>query len=158
MANDKVYVTDADSNLHKATRAFVPEVTEVKFSSNVNDYKVQIKVDGKWHSAVLVHYLPNPSLFDDVNIDKAIVEDTDGGKHTALLFQACIDDVTLSSIPTDIYATIDGTTTGEVAMATYIEEWADVKYEKNINVNKALVKASDNKYHTALIITQIPVE
>lgn len=158
MANDKVYVTGADGNLHKVTRAFVPEATEVKFSSNVNDYKVQIKVDGKWHSAVLVHYLPDPSLFDNVNIDKAIVEDADGGKHTALLFQAYTGDVTLSSIPTDIYATIDGTTTGEVAMATYIEEWADVKYENNLNVNKVLVKASDNKYHTALIITQIPIE
>ena len=158
MANDKVYVTDSSSNLHKATRAFVPEASEVKFSSNVNDYKVQIKVDGKWHSAVLVHFLANPVLFDDVNIDKAIVEDEDGEKHTALLFQAYSGDVTLSSIPTDIYATIDGTTTGEVAMATYIEEWADVKYEDNLNVNKVLVKASDNKYHTALIITQIPVE
>lgn len=157
MANDKTYVVGGDGNQHRATRVFITEPTEVKFSSNVNDYKAQIKVDGKWHSAVLVCHIADPVLFDNVNIDKAIVEDEDNVKHTASLV-AVESSVTMSSIPTDIYGTLTSTTTGEVAMAVYEETWADVKFEKNINIDKVLVKASDEKYHTALIVTTIPIE
>ena len=49
MANDKTYVADSEDLLHRATRTFSPIPTEVKFSSNVNDYKVQILVDGVMH-------------------------------------------------------------------------------------------------------------
>lgn len=157
MANDKTYIADAEELLHRATRTFVPTPTEVKFSSNVNDYKVQILVDGKWHSAVLTYTMENPTLFNDPNIDKAFVEDENSKKHTAMLVAIQSGEVALSPIPTDIYGTVAGTTTGEVAMATYEEEWAEVKFENNINVNKALVKGSDGKFHTALIVASISV-
>lgn len=155
MANDKTYISDAEELLHRATRTFVPTPTEVKFSSNVNDYKVQILVDGKWHSAVLTYTMEDPTLFNDPNIDKAFVEDENSKKHTALLVAPQEGNVTLSPIPTDIYGTLANTTTGEVAMATYEEEWVEVKFENNININKALVKGSDGKFHTALIVTTI---
>lgn len=156
MANDKTYIMGGDGKQHRATRVFIPEPSEVKFSSNVNDYKVQIKVDGKWHSAVLVCHISDPVLFDNVNIDKAIVEDENNVKHTASLV-AVESSVNMSSISTDIYGTLADTTKGEVAMAIYEEQWTDIKFEKNINIDKVLVKASDNKYHTALIVTTIPL-
>ena len=152
MAGDKTYITDGQGKLHRATRVHAVTPTDIVWSSNPNDYTVQVKIDGKWHRAVLTMDAGSSTFFDNINIDKALVTGADGKQHTALIVKP-ESTVTLSDIKTDTHGTIAGTTTGETAVSTYSENWSDVKWQDNVNVYKVLVTGSDGKVHTALLTT-----
>lgn len=152
MAGDKTYITDGQGKLHRATRVHAVTPTDIVWSSNPNDYTVQVKIGGKWHRAVLTMDAGAAQFFDNVNIDKGLVVGTDGKTHTALIVKP-ESTVTLSDIKTDTHGTIAGTTTGETAVSTYSENWSDVKWQDNVNVYKVLVTGSDGKVHTALLTT-----
>ena len=152
MAGDKTYITDNQGKLHRATRVHAVTPTDIVWSSNPNDYTVQVKIDGKWHRAILTMDAGAAQFFDNINIDKALVTGADGKQHTALIVKP-ESTVTLSDIKTDTHGTIAGTTTGETAMSTYSENWSDVKWQDNVNVYKVLVTGSDGKVHTALLTT-----
>lgn len=152
MAGDKTYITDDQGKLHRATRVHAVTPTDIVWSSNPNDYTVQVKIDGKWHRAVLTMDAGSSTFFDNINIDKALVTGADGKQHTALIVKP-ESTVTLSDIKTDTHGTIAGTTTGETAVSTYSENWSNVKWQDNVNVYKVLVTGSDGKVHTALLTT-----
>lgn len=154
MAGDKTYITDSQGKLHRATRVHAVTPTDIVWSSNPNDYTVQVKIDGKWHRAVLTMDAGSSTFFDNINIDKALVTGADGKQHTALIVKP-ESTVTLSNIKTDTHGTIAGTTTGETAVSTYSENWSDVKWQDNVNVYKVLVTGSDGKVHTALLTTSV---
>lgn len=154
MAGDKTYITDDQGKLHRATRVHAVTPTDIVWSSNPNDYTVQVKIDGKWHRAVLTMDAGSSTFFDNINIDKALVTGADGKQHTALIVKP-ESTVTLSDIKTDTHGTIAGTTTGETAVSTYSENWSNVKWQDNVNVYKVLVTGSDGKVHTALLTTSV---
>lgn len=152
MAGDKTYITDDQGKMHRATRVHAVTPTNIVWSSNPNDYAVQVLIDGKWHRAILTYDVSGASYFDNVNIDKALVVGADGKNHTALIVSSEAA-VTLSSIKTDEHALVDGTTTGETAVCTYTETWGNIEWEDNVNVYKVIVTGSDGKKHTALLTT-----
>lgn len=152
MAGDKTYITDGQGKRHRATRVHAVTPSDIVWSSNPNDYSVQVKINGEWHRAILTMDAGASTFFENVNIDKALVVGSDGKNHTALIVKP-ESTVTLSDIKTDEHALVSGTTTGETAVVTYSENWADVKYQDNINVYKVLVTGSDGKVHTALLTT-----
>lgn len=152
MAGDKTYITDDQGKLHRATRVHAVTPTDIVWSSNPNDYTVQVKIGGKWHRAVLTMDAGTSTFFDNINIDKGLIIGSDGKTHTALIVKP-ESTVTLSSIKTDEHALVSGTTTGETAVVTYEETWGSVKYQDNVNVYKVLVTGSDGKVHTALLTT-----
>lgn len=154
MAGDKTYITDDQGKLHRATRVHAVTPTDIVWSNNRNDYSVQVKIDGKWHRAILTYDVSAATYFDNVNIDKALVTGADGKQHTALIVNP-ENAVTLSPIKTDEHALVNGTTTGETAVSTYSENWSDVKWQDNVNVYKVLVTGSDGKVHTALLTTSV---
>ena len=152
MAGDKTYITDNQGKQHRATRVHAVTPTDIVWSSNPNDYSVQVKIGGKWHRAILTMDAGASTFFENVNIDKALVVGSDGKNHTALIVKP-ESTVTLSDIKTDEHALVSGTTTGETAVVTYEENWSNVKYQDNVNVYKVLVTGSDGKVHTALLTT-----
>lgn len=152
MAGDKTYITDQQGKQHRATRVHAVTPTNIVWSSNPNDYAVQVLIDGKWHRAILTYDVSGASYFDNVNIDKALVVGADGKNHTALIVSSEAA-VTLSSIKTDEHALVNGTTTGETAVCTYTEAWGNIEWEDNVNVYKVIVTGSDGKKHTALLTT-----
>lgn len=152
MAGDKTYITDGQGKQHRATRVHAVTPTDIVWSSNPNDYTVQVKINGEWHRAVLTMDAGVATFFENLNIDKGLIVGADGKSHTALIVKP-ESTVTLSSIKTDEHALVNGTTTGETAVVTYEENWSDVKYQDNINVYKVLVTGSDGKVHTALLTT-----
>ena len=133
MAGDKTYITDDQGKLHRATRVHAVTPTDIVWSNNRNDYSVQVKIDGKWHRAILTYNVSAATYFDNVNIDKALVTGADGKQHTALIVNP-ENAVTLSPIKTDEHAVLDGTTTGETAVCTYSEAWSDIQWQDNVNV------------------------
>lgn len=155
MAGDKTYITDDQGKMHRATRVYAVTPEDIVWSSNRNDYSVQVRIDGKWHRAILTYDVSADSYFDNVNIDKALVTGADGKQHTALIVNP-ENAVTLSPIKTDEHAVLDGTTTGETAVCTYSEAWSDIVWPDNINVYKVLVTGSDGKVHTAILTTGAP--
>lgn len=152
MAGDKTYITDDQGKQHRATRVHAVTPTDIVWSSNPNDYSVQVKIGGKWHRAILTMDAGASTFFENVNIDKALVVGSDGKNHTALIVKP-ESTATLSDIKTDEHALVSGTTTGETAVVTYSENWSNVKYQDNVNVYKVLVTGSDGKVHTALLTT-----
>lgn len=152
MAGDKTYITDSQGKQHRATRVHAVTPTDIVWSSNPNDYSVQVKIGGKWHRAILTMDAGASTFFENVNIDKALVVGSDGKNHTALIVKP-ESTATLSDIKTDEHALVSGTTTGETAVVTYSENWSNVKYQDNVNVYKVLVTGSDGKVHTALLTT-----
>lgn len=155
MAGDKTYIADSSEKLHRATMTKAVTPTDIVWSSNPNDYTVQVLVDGKWHRAVLTCDVQTESFFSDPNIDKALVTGTDGKTHTALIVAPQTAGVVMSKIPTDDHSTLADTTTGETALNVYSEEWSDIQWQDNVNVYKVLVTGSDGKVHTALLTTQV---
>lgn len=155
MAGDKTYIADSSEKLHRATMTKAVTPTDIVWSSNPNDYTVQVLVDGKWHRAVLTCDVQTASFFSDPNIDKALVTGTDGKTHTALIVAPQTAGVVMSKIPTDDHSTLADTTTGETALNVYSEEWSDIQWQDNVNVYKVLVTGSDGKVHTALLTTQV---
>lgn len=155
MAGDKTYITDDQGKMHRATRVYAVTPEDIVWSDNRNDYSVQVRIDGKWHRAILTYDVSADSYFDNVNIDKALVTGADGKQHTALIVNP-ENAVTLSPIKTDEHAVLDGTTTGETAVCTYSEAWSDIVWQDNINVYKVLVTGSDGKVHTAILTTGAP--
>lgn len=153
MAGDKTYITNNENKLHRATRVKSVTPSSIVWSSNPNDYTVQVLVDGKWHRAVLTYDVSDAQFFEDVNIDKALVTGGDGKTHTALLVSPEANEVIMSPIPTDDHSLISGTTTGETVLNTYSEDWSNVVWQDNVNVYKVLVEGSDGKKHTALLTT-----
>ena len=155
MAGDKTYITDQNNLNHRATRVKKVTPTDIVWSSNPNDYSVQVLIDGKWHRAILTYDVKDAIFFDNINVDKALIEGDDGKNHTALIVNPVAEDVTMSPIQTDDHSVIQGTTKGETALNIYSEEWSDIEWEDNVNVYKVIVTGSDNKKHTALLTTSV---
>ena len=154
MAGDKTYITDGNGKLHRATRTHKVTPESIVWSSNPNDYAVQVRIDGKWHRAFLTMDAGTATYFDNINIDKALVTGTDGKTHTCLICSPEAS-VTMSSIKTDQHSLVAGTTTGETAVNVYSETWSNVQWQDNVNVYKVLVTGSDGKVHTALLTTSV---
>lgn len=154
MAGDKTYITDSNGKLHRATRTHKVAPESIVWSSNPNDYAVQVRIDGKWHRAFLTMGAGTATYFDNINIDKALVTGGDGKTHTCLICSPEAS-VTMSSIKTDQHSLVAGTTTGETAVNVYSETWSNVQWQDNVNVYKVLVTGSDGKVHTALLTTSV---
>jgi hypothetical protein len=154
MAGDKTYITDGNGKLHRATRTHKVTPESIVWSSNPNDYAVQVRIDGKWHRAFLTMDAGTATYFDNINIDKALVTGGDGKTHTVLICSPEAS-VTMSSIKTDQHSLVAGTTTGETAVNVYSETWSNVQWQDNVNVYKVLVTGSDGKVHTALLTTSV---